>query len=180
MTRRGLALTSIVVFVIWYWNKATFSQVVVTANRNGNVVKQRWRQPFLVYVPHTAYPDQQTSEGGSQPCEKERPSINERCVIFICLFFGGLFCTFCASDAINKEWRVLRAALVYGGIGCCDLGLLFWFLSCLIYPYSWGLPPQWLPVKWRNCPEIATASRYQFGGERAMSSGRLGHYHINR
>jgi hypothetical protein len=38
------------------------------------------------------------------------------------------------------------------GIGCAELGLLFLVMGGL-HPYTWGLPPQWLPAKWNPCPQ---------------------------
>jgi IS1 family transposase len=30
--------------------------------------------------------------------------------------------------------------------------MAFWFFTFL-HPYTWGLPPEWLPAKWNPCPE---------------------------
>jgi hypothetical protein len=42
--------------------------------------------------------------------------------------------------------------LICSGVGCVWLGLLFLIMTGL-HPYTWGLPPQWLPAKWNPCPQ---------------------------
>jgi hypothetical protein len=94
----------------------------------------------------------QAGEDSSETCESEHPSLGQRYVLFILLCFGGLFLAFGPFMSFNDQrggWRTYLCGL---GVVCCEIGLLFWFMSGL-YPYSWGLPPQWLPAKWNPCPQ---------------------------
>lgn len=96
-----------------------------------------------------ANPYKQASENSGGSCEGERPSLNKRCVLFVLLCFGGLFFAFGPGVSFDNKWGRLCA---YCGIGSCCGGLLFWFLSNT-FPYSWGLPPQWLPARWNPCEQ---------------------------
>lgn len=96
---------------------------------------------------------QQKREERDSTCKTERPSLNQRCGLFIYFGFGGILCAFCATEAINENWRILRSALQIYGISSGVGGMLFWFLSCFVYPYSWGLPPQLLPKAWQDCQQ---------------------------
>ncbi len=50
---------------------------------------------------------------------------------------------------VNYKRRSLSSALIgLGGI-CVLVGNLFWFLTG-VFPYSWGLPPNWLPKAWQQ------------------------------
>jgi IS1 family transposase len=98
------------------------------------------------YTPPTN-PYEQAGEESGGSCEDERPSLNARCVIFIFLCFGGLFLVFGPGVSFDNKWG-RRCA--YLGLGSCWLGLLFWFLSN-VFPYTWGLPPQWLPARQNPC-----------------------------
>jgi hypothetical protein len=97
---------------------------------------------------------QNKGEPSISECEIERPPLN---VVFpLCsgLLFGGLSGTFLVLMAfgINYKRRLLRASLVGFGLVCSESGLLFMFATGA-YPYTWGIPPQWLPTKWNPCPK---------------------------
>lgn len=53
---------------------------------------------------------------------------------------------------INEKRRLLRAALICSGITWAILGYVFLFATGF-FPHTWGLPPQWLPEKWRTCKQ---------------------------
>jgi IS1 family transposase len=85
-------------------------------------------------------------------CYTERPSINERLTMFFSFGFGGFLLALGATEYVNDERRVLRSSMIALGLGCSDLALLFLFMAGL-YPYTWGLPPQWLPAEWNPCKQ---------------------------
>jgi IS1 family transposase len=96
--------------------------------------------------------NQQTGENSYSDCGSERPSINERFTMVLSLCFGGFLLAAWTTEHINDNRRVLRSSLVVCGLGSSELGLLFLIMSGL-HPYTWGLPPQWLPAKWNPCPQ---------------------------
>lgn len=79
-----------------------------------------------------------------------RPEINHGMVIIFSLFFGGFFWSLWVSKYINEERRFLRMA--YVGFSLCSLTMLY-FVLWLFHPFTWGVPPGWLPKKWNPCEE---------------------------
>src|ERR1700733_13277895 len=51
----------------------------------------------------------------------------------------------------HDKWRVWHTALVCCGVGSVWIACLFLIMVGL-HPFTWGLPPQWLPAKWNPCP----------------------------
>jgi len=96
--------------------------------------------------------DKKSSENDTGHCETERPSIAVLLGIVFGLTFGGLLGAIWAGVGLDDKRRVLRASLFLFGLGCSEFGLLF-LLATGFYPYTWGLPPQWLPTKWNPCPK---------------------------
>ena len=83
-------------------------------------------------------------------CRIERPSIP----VFLGIVFGTVLGGFSfALWAIKFDNSRPRLCDYLGtiGIGCAELGLLFLIMIAL-HPYTWGLPPQWLPAKLNPCP----------------------------
>ncbi len=114
-----------------------------------------------VYATPADYNQKSSKESGST-CEDEHPSLNIRCVTFIVLCFGGIFLAFGPGMSLNNQRRVLRTSLVISGIGCCEIGLLFWFMTG-VFPFSWGLPPRWLPAKWNPCKQSHHSQAFPHG-----------------
>ena len=114
-----------------------------------------------VYATPADYNQKSSKESGST-CEDEHPSLNIRCVTFIVLCFGGIFLAFGPGMSLNNQRRVLRTSLVISGIGCCEIGLLFWFMTG-VFPFSWGLPARWLPAKWNPCKQSHHSQAFPHG-----------------
>ena len=100
-----------------------------------------------------------TEEGeGSESCNtapSERPSIDILMVLFVCFGFGGLLLGFLplyirllVPSSVNYE-RVLFGAALFGILSAC-CAVVGLFLTG-VYPYSWGLPPSWIPQQWQPC-----------------------------
>jgi len=85
-------------------------------------------------------------------CETDRPGINVVFPVVFCLFFGGFRFALWVTENVNDKRRVLRASLIGLGLGCTEFSLLF-LVATGLYPYTWGLPPQWIPAKWSPCPQ---------------------------
>lgn len=84
-------------------------------------------------------------------CYTQRPSINTFLVIFVCSFLLGLLLTFGTIEHFDDHWGFRCTTSI--GIGTCGLSLLFWFMAGFVFPWTWGLPPAWIPAKWNPCPQ---------------------------
>ena len=76
-------------------------------------------------------------------------------VLFLCFGFGGLLLGFlplfwclCVPSSINYQGILFRAAWLGGAISS---GTIVWFFLASVFPYTWGLPPSWIPNKWNPC-----------------------------
>jgi IS1 family transposase len=86
-------------------------------------------------------------------CQIERPSLDVLFPVCALLFYGGFGWSILVAFRVNHKRRILCASLISGGV-LCSLFALFWaFMVCCLHPYTWGLPPQWLPQKWNPCPQ---------------------------
>jgi IS1 family transposase len=101
---------------------------------------------------------QNSGEPGDSNCRTERPSVGELFVIFFALLFGGFFFSIYVALCIDYERRSLGSYLFWGGIAVSEIGLLL-LVATGFYPYSWGLPPQWLPARWNPCEKSDTDKR---------------------
>ena len=103
---------------------------------------------------YATQPNKHERNGGDSgdACETERPSLDVRCMIFFGLGIGGLSFGLYMALCIHNERDFRRAAFALLGGLCSATGVLFWFFT-LLHPYTWGLPPQWLPEKWNPCPQ---------------------------
>jgi len=95
---------------------------------------------------------EETGESGNGNCRTERPSIKIVFPLCTLLFFFGLVVGFGAIVGFNDQRRFVRSALICVGFGCAECGVLF-LIATGLFPYTWGLPPQWLPGRWRTCAE---------------------------
>jgi len=98
-----------------------------------------------------ANPNQKTGEGSYYACYQERPPIDTLLIIFFCSFLLGLLLAFGPIEHFDRDWRARCTS--YIGLWCCGLSLLFWFMAGFAFPWTWGLPPQWIPAKWNSCPQ---------------------------
>jgi hypothetical protein len=105
---------------------------------------------------------QYAGERSDRNCRTDRPSINERFVIVISLVFGGFFWALYVSFRIYDKRRVLRASPAWLGLGLAEGGILF-LIATGFFPYTWGLPPQWLPEKWKTCRQSQGQSNFPHG-----------------
>ncbi|HTX33562.1 MAG TPA: hypothetical protein VME43_01020 [Bryobacteraceae bacterium] len=69
-------------------------------------------------------------------------------MIIVGLFLGGLFWSFWVAEHIDEDRRACGLASL--GWCACGAAMLYLILTG-IYPFTWGLPPQWLPAKWNPC-----------------------------
>ena len=97
------------------------------------------------------YYDQEAREDSHSTCYTQRPSINGFLIIFLVTFLVGLILVFGPIDHFNNHWGFRCATNI--GFGVCGLSLLFWFMAGFVFPYTWGLPPQWIPAQWNPCPQ---------------------------
>jgi IS1 family transposase len=93
------------------------------------------------------------SKKRSESCEVERPGIVPVFFIAFSLVLGGLGGAFWVLFNINDNRCALRTTLFCVGVTCGAIAFPFYFLTALAFPYTWGLPPQWLPAKWNPCPQ---------------------------
>lgn len=83
----------------------------------------------------------------------ERPSIDTVMVLFLCFSFGGLLLGFLPLYwclLVPKSvpyWRPLFLVSWVGGL--CVAGSIVWLFLTGVYPYTWGLPPNWIPTQWQ-------------------------------
>lgn len=115
----------------------------------------------------TAKPDTRQYNGCS--ILDERPSIDATMILFLCFGFGGLLVEFLplywcllVPSSVNYQ-RLLFGVSLVGG--CCASGAIVWFFLSGVYPYTWGLPPQWIPAKWNQCQEN---EQYRFSHPRIV------------
>jgi hypothetical protein len=103
---------------------------------------------------NATYADEHQQSSGKRinDCETERPPIDVSLFIVFVFVFGGFIGALLVALYVNYERRVLRASLICCSLTCGGFGILF-LLASGLYPYTWGLPPQWLPVKWNPCPQ---------------------------
>src|ERR1039457_4723795 len=85
-------------------------------------------------------------------CRIEPPPIQIFLVTVFSAVFGGFSFALWAILKFDNNRPRLCTYLGIAGIGCAELGLLFLVMGGL-HPYTWGLPPQWLPAKWNPCPQ---------------------------
>jgi len=104
---------------------------------------------------HAPQANERKGDGGPSrhACIEERVAFNVTNVLFFGLglgsFAGSLLMAFC----INYKRKLLSAALI-GIPGLVGASSPVWlFYSSFVYPHSWGLPPDWIPERWRQCPD---------------------------
>ena len=95
---------------------------------------------------------QKAADSRAGNCRIERPSIPVFLGIVFTAVFGGFIFALWAIFQFHKSRPRLCAYLWIAGICCAECGLLFLIMSGL-HPFTWGLPPQWLPAKWNPCPQ---------------------------
>jgi IS1 family transposase len=93
---------------------------------------------------------QQNSSPGGNLCGAYRPSIDTFSIVFFSLIFGGFGGSILMALCVNNQRRFLRSALICIGFGCAEGSVLF-LIATGLFPHTWGLPPQWLPPKWKAC-----------------------------
>jgi IS1 family transposase len=95
---------------------------------------------------------QKASKNRYGDCGAYRPSINLSFVIFICLTLGGFLWSVFVPFWIDDKRRILRTSAVCFGLGLSEGGILF-FIASGFFPYTWGLPPNWIPERWNPCKQ---------------------------
>jgi hypothetical protein len=95
---------------------------------------------------------QKTSKNRYGDCGAYRPSINLSFVIFIGLTLGGFLWSVFVPFWIDDKRRILRTSAVCFGLELSEGGILF-FIASGFFPYTWGLPPNWIPERWNPCKQ---------------------------
>ena len=98
-----------------------------------------------------------SNQGGSRPsgklCEVERPSLHLASALFFGVGLGSLCIALLMAFCVNYKRPLLAAALICPFLGIAVFSPIWWFNYCFLYPYTWGLPPNWLPKKWNPCEQ---------------------------
>jgi IS1 family transposase len=107
---------------------------------------------------YTAQANEHQKEGeySDSYCRTERPSLDVIFTLYPLLVLGGFLWSAGAIVCLyfDYERRFVRTLLILAsifGVVCAEGGVLF-FIMTGFYPYTWGLPPQWIPAKWNPCP----------------------------
>ena len=95
--------------------------------------------------------DERSGGPSRKLCEVERPSLHLASALFFGVGLGSLCIALVMAFCVNYERPLLAAALIVPFIGIAAASPIWWFNYCFLYPYSWGLPPDWLPAKWNQC-----------------------------
>jgi IS1 family transposase len=97
------------------------------------------------------------NQGDGRPsaklCEVERPSLHLASALFFGVGLGSLCIALVMAFCVNYNRPFLAAALIGPFIGIAAASPIWWFNYCFLYPYTWGLPPNWLPKKWNPCEQ---------------------------
>jgi len=92
-------------------------------------------------------------------CPSERPVIDIVFIVFLSGIFFGFGGSILVSFCVNDKRKFLRTALICGGLVWAVGGYVFLFATGF-FPHTWGIPPQWLPEKWKTCQQ--STSNQQF------------------
>jgi len=92
-------------------------------------------------------------------CPSERPVIDIVFIVFLSGLFFGFGGSILVSFCVNDKRKFLRTALIWGGLVWAVGGYVFLFATGF-FPHTWGIPPQWLPEKWKTCQQ--STSNQQF------------------
>ena len=92
----------------------------------------------------------------------ERPSRNLAGPFCFILCVGGFYwCLYVIFNIYDKRphWGsyLIAAGLTCSAVGACLAGLF------ATNPYTWGLPPQWLPADWLNCQQSQNDQQFPHG-----------------
>jgi hypothetical protein len=96
------------------------------------------------------------SSPSSEACVEERDVFKITDVLFLGLGLGLLVFSILMALCINHKRKLLCAALV-GLPGLVGASSPLWlFYATFVYPSSWGLPPDWIPERWKICEQRAS------------------------
>jgi IS1 family transposase len=120
------------------------------------------------------------SSNGCNSGPDERPSINVAMILFLCFGFGGLLLGFLPlywcllmPESVNYQ-RTLFCASWIGGL--CAAGSIISLFLWGVYPYTWGLPPSWLPKKWNPCEQNKGSQHGQTVSQKLLTSRYFPYY----
>jgi IS1 family transposase len=108
---------------------------------------------------HAADTDKKEERGGGgcNASPSEHPSIESTMVLFLCFGFGGLLLCFLplywcllVSRSVNYQGALFGASFLGALISS---GSIVWFFLSGVFPYTWGLPPGWVPKHWQECQD---------------------------
>jgi hypothetical protein len=130
----------------WMQNKATFPLLKVPISQLLPPYRNRRRMRSAENAPQ---------DSGSHRCRSipvERPSVNVAMILFACFGFGGLLVGFvplyvCLLMPLSVHYERILIRTAWCG-GCCSSSAILWLFLSGLYPYTWGLPPGWLPKTW--------------------------------
>jgi IS1 family transposase len=81
----------------------------------------------------------------------ERPPLCFQHAVFLCAVLGGFSFGLFAIMRLHDEGTRWRTYHVFLGLGTSVCGCLAAAAAWLTYPFTWGLPPQWIPARWNPC-----------------------------
>jgi len=100
-----------------------------------------------------SYEDKGNRGPSRRSCIEERPPLYIASALFFGVGLGSLFLAILMAFCVNYKRPFLAASLIGIPALVAACAPLWWFYYCLFFPYTWGLPPSWLPDKWNPCKQ---------------------------
>jgi hypothetical protein len=73
-------------------------------------------------------------------------------MFFLCSVIGGFLLALLVTLGVNDKRFSCRPYLIFLGISIAISGCIA-AAAWMTFPFTWGLPPNWLPTKWNPCPK---------------------------
>jgi IS1 family transposase len=108
--------------------------------------------PYGGYSSTEANDNQSERSVGCPFDSQERPPLGFQHTFFLCSIICGFLLALFMTLRIDNEWSRWRPYLVITGLAIAIGGCIA-AAAWLTFPFTWGLPPNWLPEKWNPCAQ---------------------------